>query len=402
MKPLNGVFYFVLVMFFMGSCFTGSGAAAVKTDEGPRYIDMVTPTPGEVDHVVNRAAEGKKLGKQLLREIENFKDEIKLETGNLSEHISNLLDEHRVLEEDIRAMDWQKLELIRREGITTDSTEKEWYREGQACAQDLMDRTRALQAGIESLGTEMLSGMAMMEVKLGGFPRIAGAIDKVVNGLDDAGMRGHDMQAEMPQKMELVQLELEVMALCSELNELRKDILSLRLDIHQIIHKLLLHKILVMQNKQVVMQLQMLFMKWFPPVVQPGVPVPRPQPPVFPRAPRRPYGAAPSQPPKVTVKPNCALMGFYVRGGIGPGQGGTVVDVVGKAGSVPGGAKVSITLPRVGSFTVTARADGSFAFSKNTGNVIPFNASVQVVTSTGPGPACMVTSPLPKGAKAPV
>jgi hypothetical protein len=367
----------------------------------PDTSDTAKPTPEEVDHVVNRAVDGKKLGKQLLREIENFKDEIKLETSNLSEHVSNLLDGHRILEEDIRVMDWQNLELIRREGITTENTEKEWYREGQACAQDLMERTRSLQTGIESLGTEMLSGMAQMEVKIDEFPRITESIDKVVKGLDDAWVRGHDMQEEMPQKMELVQLELEVMDLCSELNELRKDILSLRVDIHHIIHKLLLHKILLMQNKLAVMQLQMLFIKWYPPVVRVDPPVPRPKPPVFPRAPRRPSGAAPSQPPKVTAKPNCALIGFYVRGGIGPGQGGTIVDVVGKAGSVPGGAKVLITLPKVGSFTVTAKPDGSFALSKNTGNVIPFNARVQIVSPSGPGPACVVTSPLPKGAKTP-
>lgn len=364
--------------------------------------DTVKPTPEEVNHVVNRAVEIKTLGKQLLGEIEDFMQEIKLEKSNLSEHLSNMVEELQILEEDTRVLEWQRMELTRQEGITTEDIEKEWYREGQERADHLMERNLSLQTGIESLGTEILSDIAQVEVKIDELPRLAESINEVVKGIDDAAMRGHDMQEEMPQKMELVQLELEVMDLGSDLNELRKDILSLRLDIHHIIHKLMLHKILLMQDKQALMQLQMLFMKWFPPVAPPMRPPGlQPKPPVFPPPPRRPYGAAPSQPTKVTAQPNCALIGFYVRGGIGPGQPGTIVDVVGNAGAVPGGANVLITLPSVGSFTVTAKSDGSFALSKNTGIVIPFNARVQIVGPSGPGPACVVNSPLPTGAKTP-
>lgn len=43
MKPLKGVFYFTLLMFFIGGSFIALDAAAVKTIEGLRYIDFDTP-----------------------------------------------------------------------------------------------------------------------------------------------------------------------------------------------------------------------------------------------------------------------------------------------------------------------------------------------------------------------
>lgn len=43
MKPIRGFFYLALLVFFIGSRFTGLDAAAVKTIEGLRYIDFDTP-----------------------------------------------------------------------------------------------------------------------------------------------------------------------------------------------------------------------------------------------------------------------------------------------------------------------------------------------------------------------
>jgi hypothetical protein len=87
--------------------------------------------------------------------------------------------------------------------------------------------------------------------------------------------------------------------------------------------------------------------------------------------------------PPASIFPRCGLMGFI--GWRGWPEPGIPPIVLGRAGAVPGGVQVKITLPGIllGSYWVRANPDGSFYFFLRTGFMFPLYVTVSYIDQDG-------------------